>query len=129
MDRLLGEWRIPKDSAAGRRVFAERMEGRRQEELGGECKRVERGWCLGDEAFRRELLEQVTAGPGPSHYGAAVQEAAEVRAERLVIEALKRMKWTEKDLASRRKGDAGKVRLALGLRARQRCRWPGWRDG
>ena len=26
VDRLLGEWGIPKDSAAGRRVFEERME-------------------------------------------------------------------------------------------------------
>jgi hypothetical protein len=28
VDRLLGEWRIPKDSAAGRRAFAQRLEGR-----------------------------------------------------------------------------------------------------
>jgi len=118
VDRLLGEWRIPRDSKAGRRVFAERMEARRKEELGGEFKRVERGWCLGDEAFRRELLEQLSTGPGPSHYGAEVQEGAEVRAERLVKEELKRMRWTEKDLASRRKGDPGKVRLAIRLRAR-----------
>jgi putative transposase len=35
VDRLLGEWGIPKDSEAGRRVFEERMEWRRGEDLRG----------------------------------------------------------------------------------------------
>jgi hypothetical protein len=43
---------IPKDSAAGRRVFEGRLERRRGEELRGEFKRVERGWCVGGEEFR-----------------------------------------------------------------------------
>ncbi len=43
VDRLLGEWGIPKDSEAGRRVFGERMERRRGEDWRGEFKRVERG--------------------------------------------------------------------------------------
>ena len=59
-DRLLGEW--------GRRVFAERMEWRRGQDLRSEFKRVERGWCLGGEDFRQELLEQVDTPPGPSHF-------------------------------------------------------------
>ena len=71
---MLGEWGIPKDSPAGRRVFEERMEWRRGEDLRGEFKRVERGWCLGGEEFRRELLEQVDTRPGPSHFGEVVQE-------------------------------------------------------
>ena len=37
VDRLLGEWGIPKDSVAGRRVFGERMERRRREKPGEEC--------------------------------------------------------------------------------------------
>ena len=90
VDRLLGEWRIPKDSEAGRRQFARGMEGRRAEDTKEEFRRVERGWCLGDEEFGRELLEQVSLGPGPSHYGPAVQEAVEVRAERLVAARLPR---------------------------------------
>ena len=59
VDRLLGEWRIPKDSVAGRLVFAEGMERRRQEDWQQEFKPVERGWCLGGEEFRRELLAAV----------------------------------------------------------------------
>lgn len=111
VDRLLGEWGIPKDSAAGRRVFEERMERRRREDVRGEFKRVERGWCLGGEEFRQELLEQVDARPGPSHFGEAVQEAELARAERLVAEGLQRMGWRETDLQGRRKGEPGKVQL------------------
>src|ERR1035441_5870517 len=44
-----------------------------------------RGWCLGGEEFRQELLEQVDTRSGPSHYGEAVQEAEGVQAERLVV--------------------------------------------
>ena len=116
MDRLLGEWRIPKDSAAGRRVFAQGMERRRSEDLRAEFKPVERGWCLGDEEFRRELLEQVSKVPGSSLYGEAVQEAVEARAERMLAESLKAMGWTEKDLTTRRKGAPEKVKLAVKLR-------------
>jgi REP element-mobilizing transposase RayT len=118
VDRLLGEWGIPKDSAAGRRAFARRMEWRRGEKDAEEFKPLERGWCLGDEEFRRELLESVSARPGPSHYGEAVREAVEVRAERLVAEGLRRMGWSEETLKVRRKGDPQKVGLARELRAR-----------
>jgi hypothetical protein len=115
---LLGEWGIPKDSTAGRRVFEERMEWRRREDLRGEFKRVERGWCLGGEEFRQELLEQVDAWPGPSHFGEAVQEAEGAQAERLGVEGLKRLRWTEADLRARRKGERGKVQLARELRSK-----------
>ena len=118
VDRLLGEWGIPKDSVAGRRVFEERLEQRRSEKPGKEIKRVERGWCLGGEEFRKELLEQVSTGPGPSHYGEVVQEAEEAQAERLVVAGLKRKGWSEDDLGVRRKGDPGKVRLARELRSK-----------
>jgi REP element-mobilizing transposase RayT len=118
VDRLLGEWGIPKDSVAGRRVFGERMEWRRREGRSGEFKPMERGWCLGGEQFRQELLEQVEARPGPSHFGEAVQEAEMVQAERLVVAALARMNWSEEDLRRRRKGEARKVELAGELRSR-----------
>ena len=98
VDRLLGEWGIPKDSVAGRRVFGQRMEWRRRENLEEEFKPLERGWCLGGEEFRQELLQQVSTGPGPSHFGEAVQEAVEVRAERLVVAGLKRLGWSQEKL-------------------------------
>jgi REP element-mobilizing transposase RayT len=117
VDRLFGEWGIPKDRVAGRRGFGERMEQRRREDLATEFKPVERGWYLGDEQFRQELLAQVSTPPGASHFGEAVQEAAEVKAERLVAAGLKRLGWDEEVLKQRRKGDSGKVALAKELRA------------
>lgn len=84
---------------------------------GGVCS-VERGWCLGPETFRKELLEEAgaSAAEGASYYGEIVREAAEARAERLVVEGLKRRKWSQEDLERLRKGDPGKVKLALELR-------------
>jgi len=118
VERLFGEWGIPKDSEAGRRRFGQCMEQRRKEDLEEEFGRVERGWYLGDDEFKQELLEQVSTKSGIRHYGEIVREAAETRAEALVREGLKRLKWTEKTLKDRRKGDPGKVRLAWDLRAK-----------
>jgi REP element-mobilizing transposase RayT len=117
VERLFGEWGIPKDSVAGRRIFEARMEARRGEKSNGEFKPIERGWCLGGEEFRQELLEQVDTPPGPSHFGAAVQEGELARAERLVVAGLKQLGWSETDLHTRRKGDPRKVTLARQLRS------------
>jgi putative transposase len=117
VDRLLGEQGIPKDSAAGRKEFERQMERRRWEELESEFKPVERGWCLGSEAFRAELLATAGERVGRSHYGAERQEAGEARAERLVRAGLQKLGWTEKELSERRKGDKAKVKLARQLRA------------
>ena len=105
VDRLLGERGIPKDSVAGRRVFGQRMEWRRQADLKEEFKPLERGWRLGGEEFRKELLQQVSTGRGPSHFGEAGQEAVEVQAGRLVLTGLNRLGWNEDTLKARRKGD------------------------
>jgi len=102
------------------------MEWRRRHEAPEEFKAVERGWCLGGEEFRQELLEQVSARTGPSHFGPAVQEAAEAVAERLVVAGLKRLAWTGEELASRRKGDPAKLKIAGELR---RKTTPGQRSG
>ena len=72
---------------------------------------------MGDEEFKQELLDQAEGRAGASHFGEMVQEAAEIRAERLARAALKRLRWTEGDLTKRRKGDAQKVKLAWDLRA------------
>jgi len=38
------------------------LEVRRAQEDGGELKNIRRGWCLGGETFRQELLEQAHGG-------------------------------------------------------------------
>jgi len=116
VDRLLGEHGIPKDSPAGREEFEKRMELRRAAEDGEEFKPLVRGWCLGSEAFRAELLAQVSEKAGAEHFGQEIRESAEAKAERMVLEELKKLGWRREELGKRRKGDAEKVRIALRLR-------------
>jgi hypothetical protein len=98
VERLFGEMRLPRDSAAGRREFERQMEARRRQEGAGEQgAAIRRGWFFGDEALKQELLAQAS-----ERVGAQRQESGEVKAERLVLE----------ELAARRKGEPGKVRIA-----------------
>lgn len=117
VDRLLGEWSIGEDSAAGRERFARGMEERRgREEEPGEWKTVRRGWFLGGKARKEELLERMWEGLGRHHGGAERQESAVQQAERLVAEELRERRWTEADLRRRRKTDVTKVQIARRLR-------------
>ena len=116
VDRLFGEMGIPKDSAAGRKEFERRMEARRWMDQPEQWKEVRRGWCLGDKAFRKELLAQIAERAGESHYGDELRESAEEKAERIICQELKRLGWREEDLARSRKGEPRKVRIARRLR-------------
>lgn len=117
VDRLLGEKGIAKDSAAGRRQFARQMERRRQQEARANYREIGRGWCLGDEAFRKELLAAAGQRAGASHYGSERTLASQARAEGMVARELERLGWDDGELARRRKGDEQKVQLAARLRA------------
>jgi hypothetical protein len=122
VDRLLGEMGIAADSAAGRREFARRMEASRQVEASAEYRKIRRGWCYGQETFRRELLLQASQQMGEHHYGEERRESAEDKAARLVAAGLKAAGWQESDLGSRRKG--GPVKMALALRLRRETTMP-----
>ena len=116
-DRLLGEHGIPKDSPAGRRQFALRVEARRHEESSPEqYKKIRRGWCLGDAAFRKELLEQMHGRLGEQHDGPEKMESAEEKAEGIIAQEFKRLRWKQGELERRPKGDSKKVRIAARLR-------------
>ena len=117
VDRLLGEYRIPQDSAAGRRALEQALEERRQAEATEHYKGIRRGWCLGGEEFRQELLAQMTEQRGAEHYGAERLETDVAKAERIVRAELQRRRWQETELAKRPKGDLGKVKIAGRLRA------------
>lgn len=117
VDRLLGEYGIPKDSAAGRRQLERALEERRGGETGADYKKLRRGWCLGAESFRKELLGQMKERMGAEHYGGERQETMEAHAEGIVLQELKRLRWGEDELEQRAKGDPGKVALAARLRA------------
>ena len=93
------------------------LAARRAGEAGTDYQGVRRGWCLGDAAFKRELLGRMAERVGEEHYGAERAETGAVRAERIVAEELQRLGWQEADLSRRAKGDAGKVAVAVRLRA------------
>src|SRR5688572_7672105 len=85
------------------------MEQRRgQEKERGEWKTVRRGWYLGSQRFREELLAQMS--------GQEKQESAEQHAARMVVEELSRRGWVEEEFKLRRKGDWEKVKIAARLR-------------
>jgi hypothetical protein len=116
VERLLGEYRIPRDSVAGRQQLEAALEARRRAEASEDYQSIRRGWCLGDEAFRKELLAQVNEGLGQYHFGPERAESQTVKAERIVQEELQRRRWDEGDLGRSKKGDVAKVRMAQRLR-------------
>jgi putative transposase len=115
--RLLGEHGVPKDSTAGRREFGFRMEQRRAAEAEEEWRPVQRGWCLGGQAFRKELLAQMGERRGANHYGEELRETDAELAERIVRQEMKQRGWKAEEWLHRRKGDAAKVQVARRLRA------------
>jgi hypothetical protein len=123
VDRLLGELHIPRDSSAGREELENHLECRRAQEDGEELKSIRRGWCLGGDAFRKELLEQAHARAGENHHAQTRRESAEEKARRIMQEELDKLGWTARDLAARSKGDVRKVRLARRLRTETGVTW------
>ena len=71
----MGEWGIAKDSPAGRRALAQGLERRRSEDTRVEFQEMERGFCVGDEEFARELLDGVATNPSRSYFGCFIGTA------------------------------------------------------
>jgi putative transposase len=74
VERLLGELRWPKDSAAARRQLERHMEQRRRESQDANWGALRRGWFFGDDELKQELLAQATERVGAQHYGAERQK-------------------------------------------------------
>jgi hypothetical protein len=93
------------------------MERRRQEETDPQAvKALRRGWCLGGESFRREMLLRMEGKLGEHHAGELHLATAESKAERIIAEELKQRRWREGDLLTRRKSDPEKLEIAARLR-------------
>ena len=102
---------------ANRQEFERRTEARRLAETDEEALGALRhGWCLGSGDFKHQMLEQMTGQLGDHHSGQLHLETAEVRAGRIMAEELRRLGWTETELASRRKSDPDKLANAARLR-------------
>ena len=92
------------------------LEARRTEESAADYERLRKGWVLGTEEFRQELLAAASQRIGPSHFGAQRQETAEQKAERLLNAELKKLEWKEESLSMVSKSHPVKVQLARVLR-------------
>jgi putative transposase len=117
VDRVLGECGIQRDDAEGRKRFERIMEERRRSELPQQYEQIRQGWYIGSEAFRQGLLVQVEDRQREAHYGEELSESDEAKAERLIEEGLKKLDWSERQLADEAKCHPAKVRLATTLRA------------
>lgn len=115
VDRLFGEHGIGKDTAAGRREFSRRIEGRRSEEDEEIRQTLRRGWRLGAEDFLDRLEDRLGGDITENHRAVERRETLEIRAGRLVDEELARIKRTRADLEAMRKGDPLKIRIATRL--------------
>ena len=116
VDRLLGEYFIPKDNASGRRRLEKALESRRMEREGDEFKSIRRGWFLGDPKLKKMLLAKMATDLGESHVSEHRRESSKELAERIVREELIELGWSEADLAKHRKGANGKAVIARRLR-------------
>ena len=91
VDRLLAEHGLAGDTPTARQQFERRMETRRLEPGDEEAfKALRRGWLLGSEDFRDQMLEQIDGKIAEHHSGNLRLETAEAKAERIVIEELRR---------------------------------------
>ncbi len=116
VDRLLGEMRIADDTAAGRQELEAIAERRRTADSETDWNLIRRGWCLGNDSFRAEVLAQVHRRSRETHYAPPKRESTEATGERLVREELNARGWSELTLGQVRKGDPGKIDIARRLR-------------
>jgi putative transposase len=129
VDRVLGSLGVG-DDASGRGWYRELMQKRvveiavsdNPEAFDEAWAGIRRGWYLGSDGFRQDLMEQVgshMAGKqNASFSGTAVQEHNEVEAERLMVWALSRIGVVLSELPSMRKGCAEKMAVAWLLKKR-----------
>jgi hypothetical protein len=73
-------------------------------------------WFIGSEAFRRKCLEKMEGKVGENHPGQTRLETAEAKADRIVSQAVARLRWTQDDLLARQKSHPMKLALATRLR-------------
>jgi hypothetical protein len=117
LDRLLGEHGIGQDSATGRQEFERQKERRRLEAIDEDAlKPRRRGWYLGSEHFKEQMLELMEGKLGESHCGELHRETADQRTNRIIAEELARRGWPESELATIRRSDPGKLASAARLR-------------
>jgi hypothetical protein len=77
---------------------------------------LQRGWCLGSEKLRDEMLQYIEQQNGKWHYGKELRESAQAKAERLIGEECRTEAVSREQLLGWRKEHPFKGKLALKLR-------------
>ena len=110
--------RLVSPTETGTDQLVRRVEGLRGANLSEQNAVIRSQWCIGSPQFRRRILETLEseAAIGPHHFGPEVQQAAEVKASRIINEELLRCVWTEAELLRKQKGDPVKIKIAQRLR-------------
>ena len=109
---MFGELRIAKDSKAGRVYFQGLMEERRLKAGAQEYAKIGRGWCWGEKALRKELLEQMPERIGPGHYGQDRRETAQQKAKAILEAELRQRRLSQERLKGVPKGHKAKLEMA-----------------
>ena len=125
VDRVLGnqQW---KDEGSDRMEYADFMQKRTLElltsgsssEIDTQWNAIRKGWCLGSENFREEMLSRLDAltGERESYHGSEIRLHDEKVAEKLIVEGLRAFNLEEGELECLRKGDVRKQVLAWWIR-------------
>jgi hypothetical protein len=103
------------DDAAGRARFAARAQAIAAQPPSDAWALLRRGWRMGSDAFRAELVQLLRQTRGNS--AEPGRFLAQEQADLIVREELARLGWKEAELARRPKGDPEKIRIARRLRA------------
>ena len=114
LDRLLGEHGLIEDSAKSRREFERIMNQIRLEP--DDQTLLRDGWKIGAEDFHDWLADKLSRCGRKGERARERSETDAALAERLIMEALKELRWREIDLAMQPKGHRVKVEIARQLR-------------
>jgi putative transposase len=115
VERLLLATGFP-DTGKGRRQFQARLEALRGEE-GIQEKSMRRGWFIGTDDERKDLERKFIKKITPSHEAIHRRQDEEKKAEALVLLAMARKGYKERDLDRLKKGHHWKVQTALKIKS------------
>lgn len=120
-DRLLGEYGIQNDNAAGREKFSKLLNDRCVlEGVGRDAiyKLIRRSWKFGAKDFSERIFEEMNSSPKKeNHLSLEVDETMEIKGRRLIQKKLKELKLKPDDLEFLPRMDPAKIEIASILRA------------
>jgi hypothetical protein len=116
-DRLLAEHGLEGESSATCREFERRMSAARLDPQASHISLMHHGWRIGADHFVDRLAQKLGRRGRRGERARERKLTDTARAEQIVSESLRGLRWRETDLAMRPKADAQKVKIARQLRS------------